>query len=386
MKMSTGRWALACLIGCALIAVTLLPPPARDDSRTEYRWRPPTRLHEDAVDRRLREVYDHGRRLAINYRAALDVETANRLFGARHDSAADPIVWIAPDVPESLRRSVGDLISSERAARGEWRGHGAVGVMVVTDTATKIGGVELIRSYYGDNRPNTVVLPATSANGNHCVTIVRLRHRALSGEVSLSPDRLPLDGCAFTDAFGAPGPKIAEWLRAARYSYARRLSLEEPKPADKRFYAPYDLGDITSMQCRGGDDVVCVEAAQGTGPRRDSWWNGYWYDLSVPAPDESVERYGEIGGFELTFLEALVRDLGPARFQRMWRSQKPLPEAYFDETGEPFAGWVRGRLVQFYGPYHTGPLPTPNSMLLTIVAILAMAAISIRWAPRPYAT
>jgi hypothetical protein len=98
-----------------------------------------------------------------------------------------------------------------------------------------------------------------------------------------------------------------------------------------------------------------------------------------------VERSGEIGGFELTFLEAMVRDLGPARFQRMWRSQKPLPQAYFDETGEPFAGWVRGRLVQFYGPYHTGPLPTPNSMLLTIVAILAMAAISIRWAPRPYA-
>jgi hypothetical protein len=383
MKMSTGRWALACLIGCALIAVTLLPPPARDDSRTEYWWRPPTRLHEDAIDRRLREVYDHGRRLAINYKAALDVETANRLFGARHDSAADPIVWIAPDVPESLRRSVDDLISSERTARGEWRGHGAVGVMVVTDTATKIGGVELIRSYYGDNRPNTVVLPATTANGNHCVTIVRLRHRALSGEVSLAPDRLPLDGCAFTDAFGAPGPKIAEWLRSERYSYARRLSLAQPEIASKRVRWFGDQGNIQSMQCRGGDDVACIDAAQEV----QTWYRLYGYvpPWAAPTAEESVESYRDIGDFDETFLEAMARDLGPARFQRMWRSQKPLPQAYFDETGEPFAGWVRGRLVQFYGPYHTGPLPTPNSMLLTIVAILAMAAISIRWAPRPYA-
>ncbi len=387
MRMSPGRWTLACLLGCALIAVTLLPPGYADDSHREYWWRPPIRLREDKMSRREGLALNHARLLTRNYKAALDAETANRLFGARRDSGADPIVWFAPDVPELLHRQVNELLANERAARGEWHGHGAVGVMVVTDTATKLDGVTLPSLYDRDRSMNTVVLPATPANGNHCVTVIRLRHRALAVPQSpLSTDRLPLDGCAFTDAFGAPGPKIAEWLRAARYSYARRLSLEEPKPADKRFYARYDLGDITSMQCRGGDDAACVEAAQGTGARRDSWWDSYWNDLSVRAPDESVERSGEIGGFELTFLEAMVRDLGPARFQRMWRSQKPLPQAYFDETGEPFAGWVRGRLVQFYGPYHTGPLPTPNSMLLTIVAILAMAAISIRWAPRPYAT
>ena len=339
------------------------------------------------MSRREGLALNHARLLTRNYKAALDAETANRVFGARRDSGADAIVWFAPDVPELLHRQVNELLANERAARGEWHGHGAVGVMVVTDTATKLDGVTLPSLYDRDRTMNTVVLPATPANGNHCVTVIRLLHRALAVPQSLlSTDRLPLDGCAFTDAFGAPGPKIAEWLRVERYSYARRLSLEEPKPADKRFYAPYDLGDITSMQCRGGDDAACVEAAQGTGARQDYWWNSYWNDLSVPAPDESVERYGEIGGYELTFLEAMVRDLGPARFQRMWRSQKPLPEAYFDETGEPFAGWVRGRLVQFYGPYHTGPTPEPNSMLLTMVAVLAMAAISIRWAPRPYAT
>jgi hypothetical protein len=92
-----------------------------------------------------------------------------------------------------------------------------------------------------------------------------------------------------------------------------------------------------------------------------------------------------VGGFEETFLEAMARDLGPARFARMWKSQKPLADAYFDETGESLAGWVRARLVRLYGPYHTGPMPTPNSSLLTMIAILVMAAAAIRWAPRPYA-
>jgi hypothetical protein len=384
MKISIGRWALACLLGCALIAVTLLPAPTRGDYETEYWWRPPTRLHEDAIERRLRNVYAHGWRLSMDFKAASDVEAANRLFSVRRDSSADPIVWIAPDVPEFLRRNVGALITSERAERGEWRGHGAVGVMVVTDTATKIGGVELIRSYYGDNQLRTVVLPATPANGNHCVTIVRLRHRALAGNISLSPDRLPLDGCAFTDAFGAPGPKIAEWLRAERYSYARRLSLAQPEIPSKRVRWAGDQGSIQSMQCRGGDDVACIDAAQQV-----QTWNriyGYVPPWAMPTAVESSELYREFGDFDEIFLESMVRDLGPARFQRMWRSQKTLPEAYFDETGETFAGWVRGRLVQFYGPYHTGPLPTPNSALLTIVTILAMAALSIRWAPRPYAT
>jgi hypothetical protein len=228
-----------------------------------------------------------------------------------------------------------------------------------------------------------VVLPATAANGNHCVTIVRLRHRALSGEVSLPSDRLPLDGCAFTDAFGAPGPKIAEWLRAERYAYARRLSVAQPELPSKRVRYPYDQGSIQSMQCRGGDDAACIQATE----QSQTWYRLYHYvpPWAAPSDVESAELYRDMGAFDETFLEAMVRDLGPARFQRMWRSQKPLPEAYFDETGEPFAGWVRGRLTQFYGTYHTGPLPTPSSALLAIVAILAMAAISIRWAPRPYA-
>jgi hypothetical protein len=387
MRMSPGRWALACLLGCALIAVTL-PPGARDeDSLQDYWWRPPIRLREDRMAERVGMAYQHARLVTRNYKAALDVETAGRLFLMRHDSAAEPVVSFAPDVPEFLRKQVSELVANERAARGEWRGHGAVGVMVVTDTATRLDGV-LLPSLYDRDRPVTsVVLPATAANGDHCVTVVRLRHQSLTGHTSLLPaDRLPLDGCAFTDAFGAPGPKIAEWLRESRYSHARRLSFEQPKADEnRRFYSPYDEGGIVSMQCRGGDDAACVEAAVGADRDRAPFWDSYRNDLSVRAPDESPELLGEVGGFDETFMEAMVRDLGPARFQRVWRSQKPLPEAYFDETGEPFAGWVRGRLIQFYGPYHTGPVPAPESALLTIVAILALAAMSIRWAQRPYA-
>jgi hypothetical protein len=287
MKLSFGRWALACLLGCALIAVTLSPGGSGDDALRDYWWRPPIRHRESVMTQRFEQVLVHARLLARNYKAAMDEETAKRVFGTRGDSAADPIVWFAPDVPEFLRRNVSELLASERAARGAWHGHGAVGVLVFTDTATRLDGVPLPSLWDRDSPVMTVVLPATSANGNHCVTVIRLRHGALTNlHTHLTSDRLPLDGCAFTDAFGAPGPKIAGWLTTSRYSRARRLSFEEPRPINKNAYAWSEARDFSSMKCRSGDDSACVGAALGAATREE-WLYDYWHDQSVGAPRES---------------------------------------------------------------------------------------------------
>jgi hypothetical protein len=133
--------------------------------------------------------------------------------------------------------------------------------MIVADTATALDHVKLPMRFDRDRAVTTAVLPASSATGNRCVTVIRLRHAALVESPVMIDRRLPLDGCAFTDAYGAPGPRIAEWLRSERYLYARRLAIEQPKEeAGPRKYA-WDDGDVFGRSCRGGDDSACIAGA-----------------------------------------------------------------------------------------------------------------------------
>ncbi len=90
-------------------------------------------------------------------------------------------------------------------------------------------------------------------------------------------------------------------------------------------------------------------------------------------------------GFSATLLDAMVRSIGPERFQRMWQSQKSLDSAYFDATGEPLAAWVHVRTVAMDGPYHIGPLPTATAAILTIVTLMLSLVFSMRFARRPAA-
>ncbi len=383
MKLSFGRWTLACLFGCALIAVALLPPERDEDPLWYYRWQSPLRVRE--ADMQLREglSFNHSRLLAQSYSAALDAQNAKREFGGIRDSAAEPVVRFAPDIPAFARREVMERLASERASRGELHGHGAVGVLVVTDTATTIDGVHV--PAYTNDRTSTVVLPPSPENAYHCVAIVRFRHRALSMQGTLTKRPL-LDGCAFMDAFGAPGPKIAESLRVSRYARARRLSVTPGDSSAKTRVWLGDQGGVVEMKCRGGDDGACVDFASAIGPQGWYSYYGRWNDLSVNTPDESPDSYRDPLGVDELLLESLERDLGPSRFQRMWKSQKTLAEAYFDETGEPFAGWVRTQLVSTYGSYHIGPLAKTDSLFITAVSIALLFGISLRYAPRPYAT
>ena len=384
MKWSPARWSLACLVGCALIAVTFLPAGYdTEDSPRDYWMRSPIHLREDQVSQRLSVSWEHATLLNRSYKAALDAELANRAFGATHADAAKPVVYYGADIPAAVRARVQQLIDNEIAARGEWTGHGAVGILVRSDTGTTLGGNKLPAFYDRDRSLTTVVLPPTAANGNHCVTVVRLRHHAFTDmPAAFSTARLPLDGCAFTDAFGAPGPQIANWLQRSHFTFARRLSYSPSDTALKKAWAWYDNGDDQSKRCRGGIDSACVASA--VGDSRFDLWYGWRPDYSVAAPDASDEVLGEIGGFRDTFMESLARDLGSARFQRMWRSQKPLAEAYFDETGEPLANWIRARQTLYNGPYKIGPMQPPSSAFLTLLSILILAAITIRFAPRPY--
>jgi hypothetical protein len=308
------------------------------------------------------------------------VETARRAFAQKSAGADSLSLWFAPDIPEGARRTLTVLIDRERTARGTWRGHGPVGVLVITDTATTIGNVPLPQRFDRERPVTTAVLAASAATGGRCVTIIRLRHRGLTIAPALTDDRLPLDGCAFTDAFGRPGPKIAEWVRNMRYMFARRLSFAPSTEKNKLVRYSWDEGDVPGRACRGGNDSSCVATAMF---RDTTDWRFSRLDWSVSLHTESSESLGRVDFDDDVMLESLELDLGPARFQRVWQSPKALPDAYLDQTGETFASWERGRLNQFYGPYRIGSLPSPASNFLTIGLALLLAATTIRFTARP---
>jgi hypothetical protein len=189
-----------------------------------------------------------------------------------------------------------------------------------------------------------------------------------------------MDACAFYDAFGEPGAGISDWLAATAFSGARGYhpiladSLRPMRFADRAGY-PGDPRYSSSRRCRAGIDTACLasfapmEGAEHMLLRQ-----------SVPLPaGTSIE----IAQDEFALLDDLARDLGPVRFAQLWQSPKPVADAYFDAAGEPFTRWIGRREIAGYGTAAIGPLPSMTSSGLTVLAIAALFAASVRWAPRP---
>lgn len=390
--MTPGRWIAMCVLGCAFMAVTLLPPDLSGDD-AYFGWRPRVHSHEQMMQQRAQIWRWHGQQLWMAYQVARDAETAQRVFGSRSSPGSEqfrPVIWFDSDVPGAVRRRVSEVIAGEVAARGQWHGHGAVGLLVFMDTTTTLDGAPMPWAFYGNLTLTTQVLPASKATGDRCVTVVRLGPKALTGGPSAIPaDGLLLDGCAFYDAFGAPGPAISEWLFRERFAFARTLSFA---PADTMLnrVPPYArnmffIDDEPRARCAGGDLAACATTLHRGDAENPSWTN-YWGspDRSVPASasHESTRFFSGTARSDSP-LQLLVRDLGPERFQRVWQSPRSIEQAYFDVTGESLAEWLRRQLVSYAGPYHIGPLPAPTSALLTIIAIVALMAASVRFAKRP---
>jgi hypothetical protein len=295
-------------------------------------------------------------------------------------------VWFDTDVPAAARRAVNARLAAEESARGNWRGKGGVGVLVFTDTATTVDGVHLPWGYDGGLIVSTKVLQATRETGNRCVTVIGLGHLVLDGGGTIPADRALLDGCAFYDAFGQPGPQVAAWVDSSHAEFGRSLTLAPSDTTSMKLtrwgYDDYFYGDENFARCAANKLRSCSAMLRKSEP---SFYWRYWRDLSVPEPAEAQELRQSARGYRATFLEAMVRDIGPERFQRVWQSPLSPDSAYFEATGEPLAAWIHRRTVAIDGPYHIGPLPTATSAILTIVTIVLSLALATRLARRPTA-
>jgi hypothetical protein len=182
--------------------------------------------------------------------------------------------------------------------------------------------------------------------------------------------------CLFLGAFGSPGRTVGNWLEALRYAPARSgkwlmssavevwdsdpwawlrdFGTADPAGAQgfslSKFLGlereaqlltpPYYFGQI-GVQCLSGMKFSCAKAVVDSGIISEKTGE-LPRDLTV-AP--SLIRASNITALTprppgATFLSDLIRDKGPERFKRFWKSERPFERAFEDAFEESLADWT----------------------------------------------
>lgn len=324
MALTIRRWVAALVLACAAIAV----------------WQTPGRFS------RSRNIDAPRSRRSI-YRwqtASTRLGTANlrwRVLALR-DSAFDPgplgrlrprfAVLTAGDLPDSTRRAVSAVLT-QGWSRYDAGARYPVAVAVVRDTTREKDGLPMSSS----NLIEAYTFPPDST-APVCRVLVRAAYRQQPGQrrsadqvivqtlEQQSTQRAFLGACALYATFGAPGPRIAQWLAETDWSEAQDLDWSRPSPIwkDNFGWAVYSQGGYTAqffgfdnsawqardflsdgaIACLAGRAERCpdgLEWGRYTGKDDRAWYarvvdaraiNSYRWRLWGGAPDSGRRRVG----------------------------------------------------------------------------------------------
>lgn len=337
MNRDVRYWLIATALTFALAGALVLAIEPDDDNVCFYGFcgRPDAlvgiRMQQAAA--RVNEA-----RMLIAYREATDIALMARTLPTQ-PATGEPAIWFAPEISGAVRTSVRAALDSERIVRAPWRGHGRIGVLVIGDTVRKFEGRFIPRSGALDVRS---VYPS-QATGGRCVAVIRLREDALQKGIEWSASRPLLDACSLIDAFGPPGVAIAATLESGGY-HAARLYLPAAPDTARRGRARYSMAsapDLAMYRCAVADDPDCGDLiAQSVAHRPwERYTDNYFAGLSLtwsPLATYENDRWQQGA-----FMDAIAADLGPARFEKFWKSNSPIAEAYRDASGRSIGDLIR---------------------------------------------
>lgn len=391
MNRTVRYWLIATGLTCALAGALVLAIE-NDDNTCFFGYCGFFPLRGIRVQ--LQAAAAHERRLITAYRAATDLALAARVLPTT-PAVGEPAIWFAQELPEAIRRTVRAAIDSERAVRAPWRGRSRsrIGVLVLADTASKFEGRSVQRGSPVDVRS----LYPSAATGGRCITVIRLRAGAVREGVTWSRSRPLLDACSLLDAFGPPGPAIAAALDSGAYHAARLYTPAAPDTVrrSRALYAIASSYDLPMYRCAVRDDVDCAElvhAAISRRPREDefSYWTG---QRLVDPPFATDENNRWQRG---AFMDAIAADLGPARFEKFWKSTAPVLDAYREASGRSIGDLIRGYVgVTLFGERpRTGfgmrgtntASATIGSSALIVAFIFTLLVAATRASQRPTVT
>jgi hypothetical protein len=240
-------------------------------------------------------------------------------------------------------------------------------IVVTVDTGSTIEGVPVHRSGW-DSSTDTYLPGAISSNT--CVVVTRaMKPRMLSERRVGFAD----EPCYWFKAYGLPGHGVTALLDSTRNRILTVHGVGKRYTMDDAMHFEFAAADDARMlKCAAGDLTACEALVIGAprargdvlselrtphwiGSGRHSW---YWSDI-VPG----------------SLFSGIERELGPALFQQIWKSDAAFPVAFADAKGEPLGKWIHDAIVARIPPYHRGPLPPPRVWLAFGIVAPGLIAI-----------
>lgn len=388
MRLTKGRWVLVTLLGGLLAAALALPDwGALLDRQITfevdgyYYYRDPVQRTmsrairtESVRNLRLRAeaARAFARRSLAERPAARDTSLVTWVTAAALP-ATDPRLRAVTDTVRWLEDSIARLRS--RAARGA----GApvrVALVAMPDAMASGDGPLGAQSNQGSVGA-WYVLP-DSLGGATCAVVVKQGQLLMHGSVLANP----LGPCFWYAAFGDPGRTMTRFLEEQGFAGMARAGVLTRGDASSggefalpQLFAELGMmgqlnwmGSLPSLVCNAHGGPSCTESAVGRYQRggRDAlrmsatipWSYGLQFPRAMSVPN-------------------LVADLGPERFARLWRSDRPFADAFAEASGEPLDRYIqRAYQRESNASYHAGPWPLLGSLAaLLIVAGLCLASL-----------
>lgn len=206
-----------------------------------------------------------------------------------------------------------------------------------------------------------------------------LRQAVFAGGSALGP-------CAFWAQHGAPGDALA----AALPQFGHFLGAPRPGPADaaaptrglfgtrpwQHPVAPH----VVAQACVAGRIEACDRALHDP-----LAWSASFFGIDRTPDDAALlvrGRYVREANPSERMLADLRTELGDEAFMRFWRADGHLNDALAAATGTSAAEWMHRWAVARFGTEPRGPTLDALTLLLTLLAMAALAAASLLVAQR----
>ncbi|HEX9729106.1 MAG TPA: hypothetical protein VGA37_11425 [Gemmatimonadales bacterium] len=320
MAIGLKRAALIAGVGCAGLAVVLLPPPASTRARAPR----PARTE---FSRRAGQVRDSLRRA-----------TETLIILERRDSLAAPDAGqaqlvVADDVPDAWRDWAQRTLDADPRLRTDAL---RVPVILHLSVDSTQGRVRIKSSFWSGMYH---VLPRDSTQA--CYAIVGLGAADLRRDNRDAPrsrwlprpDLLDVLGlCGFYAEFGLPGPTVDRWLHAGAWELSGSIPPKEPDPS----VLTWQLRDLLE-----NDQLALVACVAGRRARCRDYIVDYRerYAHALDADHVSF-HFLESNGLG-DYLYGLLLDQGPAAFTPFWTATVPLDSAFVLAFGTDVGQWTR---------------------------------------------
>lgn len=287
--------------------------------------------------------------------------------------AADPRLRAVIDTVRLLDDSIAHLRS--RAARGAGR---PVRVALIAMPEAIANGDGPLGAHPRTGSVGAWYVLPDSLGGATCAVVVKQGQLLMHGTMAANP----LGPCFWYAAFGDPGRTMTRFLEEQGFAGMARagvLPRSEARSGGEfalpQLFAELGMmgqlnwmGSLPSLVCIAHGGPACTRAAidlyqrGGRGALGSSATISWSYELQWP---------------RVLSVPNLVADLGPERFARLWRSDRPFADAFAEASGESLDRYIqRAFQRESNASYHAGPWPRLGAAVaLFVVAGLCLGLL-----------